>query len=96
MVKSPKQLLLIQLGVAVVVIVVLASGLSKLHFDSGEPLNIFALLFQNFTPMNTGATPAPSEGDSSLGFFIYIFWALLAFSLIYAIISPEHRKRLLR
>jgi hypothetical protein len=96
MVKNPKQLLLIQLGVAVVVIIVLASGLSKLHFDSGEPLNIFALLFQNIAPTDAGAAPAPSGGDSSLGFFVYIFWALLAFSLIYAIISPEHRKRLLR
>ena len=96
MVKNPKQLLLIQLGIAVVVIIILASGLSKLHFDSGEPLNIFALLFQGFTPMEAGAAPSPSGYGASLGAFVYVFWALLAFSLIYAIISPEHRKRLLR
>jgi hypothetical protein len=96
MVRNQKQLLLIQLGIAIIVIILVAGGLSKLHFHSGETLDVLGLLFQNLRPQEAGAPAGSVGGGAMLGLFNIVFWVLLAFTLLYAIVSPRYRKQLLR
>ncbi len=96
MIKNQKQLLLVQLGIVITVIILVAGGLSGLPFSSGRHLNIFALLFQPVKSFDAGSSFRSYGEGPPLDFLKYVFWAALLFSLVYAIISPQHRKRLLR
>ncbi len=96
MIKNQKQLLLVQLGIVITVIILVAGGLSRLPFSSGRHLNIFALLFQPVKSFDAGSSFRSYGEGPPLDFLKYVFWAALLFSLVYAIISPQHRKRLLR
>jgi hypothetical protein len=96
MANRQKYLLVIQIGIVVAVIMLLAGGLSRVQFESGRPFDLFAFLFQGIRPINFGASPPPVGGEGIIRTLQPIFWALLAFAIIYAFVSPRYRKQLIR
>jgi hypothetical protein len=96
MAKQQRLSLVFFLGIAITVIILLASGLSALDFQAPNSLNLIELLLQNLRP------PRFESGSGSVGsgppmkLLQPIFWGLLLFSLIYAFVSPRFRRTLLR
>ncbi len=83
---------LILLGLAIGAIILLAAGLSEIHLLPGHH---FA--WPNL-PQGAGSGGDANLPDFSIIWQIFgiIFWILLPISIIYFIISPEARKRVLR
>lgn len=90
-----------------VAILLLASGLPNLFFKPGEPINLYAWLISQLASENleqipeTSIEPAGptfwsglSEGMQDL--IVIVFWLLLIFSIVYAIVSPQFRRELVR
>jgi hypothetical protein len=96
MVKQNRTLLFIQLAVGVGLIVVLASGLSRLKLQSGTSTHFIEVLLRELRSLNAGSVPTPDSGGPSLALLRPIFWVLLIFSVLFAIISPQYRRLLLR
>ncbi len=96
MANRQKYLLVIQIGIVIAVILLLAGGLSRLDFQTGRPFDLFAFLFQRIRPTNFGAPPPPVGGEGIVRTLQPIFWGMLAFAIIYAFVSPRYRKQLIR
>jgi len=85
----------------------LASGLPNLYFKPGKPINLYGWLLAQLASENlenipeTSIEPAGptfwsrlSEGMQDL--IVIVFWLLLIFSVVYAIVSPKFRRELVR
>jgi hypothetical protein len=85
---------LVFLGLAIVALIILAAGLSDLTFLPGRPLPRFAQ-----PAGGLGDLPA-LPGSELLGFLLSAFYVLgillLPVAIVYVIISPEARKRVVR
>ncbi len=96
MTKYQKLTPLLQLGLAVLIIVLLSAGLAKLRFQPGKEFNILAYLLQQLRGFRTAAAPGPIEEGAPTNLWVPIFWFMLLFSIAFAIISPQYRRFLLR
>jgi hypothetical protein len=96
MTQRQKLLFVVQLGIAIAVIMLVAGGLSRVNFSSGKPFNILAFLLDKLRPPDTGPATGVDGGGPSLDLLRPIFWGMLLLSLIYAIVSPRYRKQLIR
>ncbi len=85
---------LIQLALALAALLLLAAGMGGLRFEPGRDLDLLGLLLSNLRP----PAIAPAQGMAgSLTFQPWMriaFWLLLLFTLAYALVSPEGRRRL--
>jgi hypothetical protein len=91
--RHQKQIPLILLGITILALVLLSGGLSELQFRPGRSLN----LLDGLGGLCPASSPRELDEDSlPLGALVLVFWAGLFFSLIFAIISPQYRKLLLR
>jgi uncharacterized SAM-binding protein YcdF (DUF218 family) len=82
-------------GLTIVALVLLASGLNGLELLPGRPLP--------FGKQATGDTPLPAGGTLGSELLRYVFMAifglavvLFPFAIIYVIVSPDARKRIVR
>jgi len=89
-----KHPLLFLLGLAVVGLIFLAMALPELKFEPGEPFPM-PLLLGNLGPRDV-MVPTGGDGEYLKWIARAIFWIGLPFSIIYLIVSPEGRRRLLR
>ena len=86
---------------AIAVILLFASGLSSLQLRPGGSLNVFAALTDMMSPAEV-ETPSATELDAQgeglpvLGFARAFFWILLFLALVYAFVSPQFRKQVIR
>ncbi len=87
---------------AVAVILLFASGLSTVNLRPGGSLNVFAALTDLMSPAEV-ETPLATELDVQdegllpvLGFARVLFWILLFLALVYAFVSPQFRKQVIR
>jgi hypothetical protein len=108
--KNRQILLLILLGLFIGSIFLLAGGLSGLQFQPGKPLHLLDWLLAqlesnlaDFSILNTEIGEDPSSSDlwSGLGegtrtIIVIVFWLMLVFSIVYAVISPRFRNELVR
>jgi hypothetical protein len=91
-------------------ILLLAGGLPDLRFQPGEPSILYDLLLAQLTKDPDDSSEDDSgTGDSTAGSFIWstlsegmqnlivlVFWLMLIFSIVYATISPQFRRELVR
>ena len=96
MAKQQRLSLVFFLGIAITVIILLASGLSALDFQAPNSLNLIELLLQNLRPPRFEPASGSVGSGPPMKLLQPIFWALLLFSLIYAFVSPRFRRTLLR
>jgi hypothetical protein len=96
MVNQKKYQLLLQLGLVIAVIILLAGGLSRVEFQSGRPFDLFAYLFQGIRPPGVQAPIGTGGGSGLINALQPIFWGMLGLALIYAVVSPRYRKQLIR
>jgi type II secretory pathway component PulM len=92
MTRHQKQTPLLLLGITILAIILLSSGLSELKFQSGRSLNILEKLGE----LRSDPGPGLSLGAFPIEVFTLVFWSSLVFALIFAIVSPRYRKLLLR
>jgi hypothetical protein len=94
-VRSGRLWLLVLAGVGVVALILLAGGLSQVELLPGHPLPRRA---QSENPLNLFAGAMP--GSNLVGFLLvamYLFaLLLLPFAIVYFILSPDARRRVLR
>jgi len=88
--------ILLFLGIAFVAIALLSTGLSRVHFEPGKSINLLGLLLQKLRSISTAPAPELYTDEPSIGWLRPVFWAMLIFSIVYAIVSPQSRKQLLR
>jgi hypothetical protein len=101
----------ILLGLSLGAILLLAGGLSNLHFQPGRPLHLLDWFLAQQVPENSTDFPVINTGPSEvptgqnlwdrLGkwiqtLIVIVFWLILVFSIVYAIISPKFRRELIR
>ena len=97
----------ILIALMITAVVLLAGGFSGLRLKSGEPIHLLDWILAQLASQNLGELPEYEieTGGSGIwyqlnstlrGSIIVIFWLILSFSLIYAIISPEFRRELVR
>jgi hypothetical protein len=96
MTKHQKLSLLLFLSVAILFIVVLSTGLSQVDFQPGDPSNILAFLTRGASSLRSPPVRTSDDSRLSLGFLSPVFWILLTFTVLYAIVSPRFRKSLFR
>jgi hypothetical protein len=96
MTKHQKLTPIFLLGVAILVIILLATGLTALEFRSGDLARILALLTQEKESLGADFAPAVDESFPIELLLLIFFWSLLAFAIIFAIVSPHYRKVLVR
>jgi hypothetical protein len=99
------------LGLSLGAILLLAGGLPNLHFQPGKPLHLLDWFLAQLVPKNSVDLPVinSTPGEVPIGpnlwdklskgtqiLIIGVFWLMLAFSIIYAIISPQFRRELIR
>lgn len=79
-------------------ILLFASGLSTVRLQPGGDLNVFAILLgrMEWPSVEMPSTAASSGQGPALGWLRTIFWIIIPFVLIYAIVSPRYRRLLLR
>lgn len=92
---------IISLVAAVTIILLFASGLSTLSLRPGGSLNTIAALLAQARPAeieapSTSALTSVISGKPVLDLMRASFWVLLALALIYAFVSPQFRKQLIR
>ena len=91
---NQRTLTLLQLTVALAALLLLAAGMGGLRFEPGRDLDLWGLLIGNLRPMPLSPQPG-SAGSLTIEPWMRIaFWLLLAFTLAYALVSPEGRRRL--
>jgi hypothetical protein len=81
-------------GIAIVAIVVLAAGLSGVRLQPGQPFS-----FAGFTQEERGWSGLQFGGQILLFLlrvFFLVVWLLMPLAIIYLIISPKARRRVLR
>jgi hypothetical protein len=88
--------ILLFLGIAFVAIALLSTGLSKVHFEPGKSINLLGLLLQKLRSFSAAPAPEFYADTPTIGWLRPFFWAMLIFSIVYAIVSPQSRKQLLR
>ncbi|MBI3957270.1 MAG: DUF4129 domain-containing protein [Chloroflexi bacterium] len=85
---------LIQLALALAALLLLAAGMGGLRFEAGRDLDLLGLLLGN---LSLPRIP-PQEGLAGTAtiqpWMRIAFWLLLLFTLAYAVVSPEGRRRL--
>jgi lipoprotein signal peptidase len=97
MVQRNKLLLLAQLALALVALALLASGISQIRLMPGESINLLGLFSQNMDLTRGGNAGAEFSSDSEwFSTLRQIFWIVIPVVIIYAIISPSYRRRLIR
>jgi hypothetical protein len=105
--KYQRFVLLLFLGVSLITLLILASGLPDLHFKPGKPLNLIDWLFASLDSGNavglsetSRLTPRaslfPGLGEMMLNTLIVLFWVMIIFSILFFIISPQYRRELMR
>ncbi len=92
---------LFSLIAAVMIILLFASGLSALNLRPGGSLNVFAALLAQADPPeiaapSTSALTSVISGKPILDLMRAVFWILLPLAVLYAFISPQFRKQLIR
>ena len=92
--KHQKLLVVFSLGIAVVAMLLLSTGLSGLDFLPGRPFSL-----EGYPPFEAGQNP-PLPGRDILLFIVRVVYflalALLPVLIIWLIVSPEARKALLK
>ena len=81
------------LALAVVALVLLASGVAGVVLQSGEPLPLGALLA---LLLPSRSTSSAVRGEPLGEWVTWVFWALVAVAFVYCIFSPTLRRRVLR
>jgi len=104
--RRKKILLTLVFGLSLAVTLFLASSLPNLRFQPGQSLHllewILSLLSENAAdlPEIQEQTPRsslfPDLDERTLISIILLFWLLLIFSILYALVSPYFRKKLIR
>lgn len=95
MLQDTRTRLLIQVGLAIVALMILAAGLAQLRFEPGQSLGLLALL-ANLRPPAPGPI-ALDAGTVEVPLWVRgLFWAALLVTIVHAIVSPQGRKQLLR
>jgi hypothetical protein len=92
---------LILLGLSLLALLLLTGGLSELHFKPGEQFNLYdwwlSRMAQESGVTDTGpVTPWDNWGKGVQVSVVIAFWTILAFSILYAVISKEFRRELVR
>lgn len=90
-------------------ILLLAGGLPDLRFLPGESLNLYDLLLAQLAADPDDPSEDDSETHDATGDLIWsrlnegmqnlivlVFWLMLIFSIVYAVISPQFRRELVR
>lgn len=97
--------LILSAGLLLAVILLLAGGLPGLRLQPGESLHLIEWFFSAVdtspaeisTPSSGDATfNTAALGDNTLTILIILFWLMLIFSIIYAIIDRKFRRELIR
>jgi VanZ family protein len=96
MVRNHKLLLILYIGIAIVAIILVSTGLSELDFQSGRPLNLVGMLLQRIRSIRATPPAQLDTGDASIDLLRVIFWVALIFSIGYAISSSRFRRQVLR
>lgn len=94
--RRSKVVLLLQLALVLAALTLLAGSLSTLQLKPGEQINLLGLLMQNLQPAAVRPVADFSAAPPYLELLRPIFWAVLIISLLYAVVSPEYRRRLIR
>ncbi|MCB9134093.1 MAG: DUF4129 domain-containing protein [Anaerolineales bacterium] len=102
---TKRKRVILSAGWLLAVILMLAGGLPRLRLQPGESLHLIEWFFSavNTSPVEV-PTPssegtgfnATSLGDNTLTLLIILFWLMLIFSTIYAIIDRKFRRELIR
>jgi len=95
---------ILALALALAAILLLASGLPDLQFEAGEPLHLYAWLRAALDydadleaqENSTESQPLPSSSNLSEWSLAITFWIFLLTAILFAIISPQYRRELLR
>lgn len=83
-------------SLAVIALVLVATALPQLSFQSGEPFPLALILLENIGgPAEVGPPTSGSGAPLSVVAKI-IIWIVIPLSIVYALISPEGRRQLLR
>lgn len=96
MTKHQKLTPIFLLGIAILAIILLSTGLTALEFQSGDLARILALLTQEKESLESDFAPALDESFPIELLLLIFFWSLLAFAIVFAIVSPRYRKVLVR
>ena len=97
MTRYQKTSLLIFTLTAILALVLLTGSLSRLTFEPGQPLGLGAAFFDRLMTFRPPTGSAGSGDSTALQWFArLLFWVGLPFTILYSIVSPEARKRLLR
>ncbi|MCL4831277.1 MAG: DUF4129 domain-containing protein [Caldilineaceae bacterium] len=91
---SQRTTTLLQLTVALAALLLLAAGMGGLRFEPGQDINLLALLLGDGRLPTVPPSPAISGRMDFQPWMRVAFWLMLAFTLAYAIVSPQARKRL--
>ena len=99
------------IGLSLGAILLLAGGLPNLRFQPGKPLHLYEWFLATLASYNDADIPLMNGETSEApivptlwsrlgeGFqdsFVIVFWLMLVFSIVYAIISPQFRRELMR
>jgi hypothetical protein len=95
------------IGLSLGAVLLLAGGLPNLRFQPGEDLHIYEWIMANLNSDKSAEYPEIGEGpvgsnfwsrlsDGTQEFIVIAFWLILIFSILYAIISPQFRRELVR
>jgi hypothetical protein len=76
-------------------LVVLAGSLSQVELSSGNTFNILSLLRGGGGPVAPTSRLGEEIGGQPLVLFVILFWAGLVATIIYALVSPQFRRRAL-
>lgn len=85
---------LLQLTVALAALLLLAAGMGGLRFEPGRDINFLALLLGDGQLPTVPPSRAVTGGMEIQPWMRIAFWLMLAFTLAYALVSPEGRRRL--
>lgn len=83
-------------SLTIIALILLATALPQLNFQSGEPFPIGSLLLQNIGESPEIGPPTSGSGAPLSVVAKIIIWVVIPLSIVYALISPEGRRQLLR
>jgi hypothetical protein len=83
-------------SLTIIALILLATALPQLNFQSGEPFPIGSLLLQNIGQSPEVGPPTSGSGAPLSVVAKIIIWVVIPLSIVYALISPEGRRQLLR
>jgi hypothetical protein len=89
--------LLLMLCIVVATLIFLAGALPSLTFEAGESFGFGDFILERLTQLRQPTEPVTDGGSGSLVWAARcLFWVGLPLAIIYSIVSPEGRRRLLR